>query len=139
MAHPAAPTLTHDVALHCEDQHGHPMAFMATFAYSEQDPYAVGVTLHLSSGDVPWTIGRCLLQQGLGRPAGDGAVRLAPDVDEDGRAVVRMALHSREGVLRVAARTTELLDFLVRTWLLVPPGAESAQQDVDALIETLSR
>ncbi len=41
MAHPVAPSLTQDIALHCDDDRGRPMAFMATFAYSASDPYAV--------------------------------------------------------------------------------------------------
>lgn len=137
MAHPAAPTLTQDIALHCDDERGRPMAFMATFAYDEHDPYAVGVTFHVPAGDVPWVIGRCLIHQGLTSPIGDGDVRFAPGIDENGQAVVRMTFHSPEGRLRVAAQTADLLQFLVRTWLLVPTGGEAMLLDLDSMVETL--
>jgi hypothetical protein len=137
MAHPVAPSLTQDIALHCDDERGRPMAFMATFDYREQDPYAVGITFHVPAGDVPWVMGRCLLHQGLTRPIGDGDIRLAPGIDENGHAVVRMTFHSPEGRLRVAAQTADLLQFLVRTWLLVPTGGEATLLDLDSMVETL--
>ena len=137
MAHQVAPSLTQDVALHCDDERGRPMAFMATLAYCESDPYAVGMTFHVPAGEVPWVMARCLLRQGLTQPVGDGDIHLAPGIDEDGHAVVRMTFHSPEGRLRVAARSAELLEFLVRTWQLVPVGDETALVDLDSLVEAL--
>lgn len=139
MAHPVAPSFTQDIALHCEDERGRPMAFMATFDYHRHDPYAVGVTFHVPAGEVPWVMGRSLLHQGLTQPIGDGDVRLAPGIDEDGHAVVRMTFHSPEGRLRVAVRTADLLDFLAGTWQLVPNGHEDELLDVDSMVETLRR
>lgn len=132
---PLAPTICADVALHCDDQLGRPMAFMATFAYDPGDPYAVLVTFHMPSCDQPWVLSRSLLTRGLSEPTGDGVIRLRPGVDEDGRAVVRMIFSSPEGRLRVDARTSEVLDFLARTWLAVPAGAEDL--DADALVAAL--
>ena len=139
MAHSVAPTITQDIALHCEDERGRPMSFVATFSYGERDPYAVGVTFHVPAGEVPWVMARCLLQQGLTEPTGDGDIHLAPGIDEDGHAVVRMVFHSPEGRLRVTARAADLLHFLMRTWLLVPAGGELALLDLDLLVETLRR
>ncbi|MEN8674152.1 SsgA family sporulation/cell division regulator [Nocardioides sp.] len=137
MAHPVAPSLTQDIALHCDDERGRPMAFMATFDYREDDPYAVGVTFHVPAGEVPWVMARCLLHQGLTRPAGDGDIRLAPGIDEEGRAVVRMTFDSPEGRLRAAARTEDLLGFLIGTWALVPIGHEAPLVDLDSMVESL--
>ncbi|MGA8845830.1 MAG: SsgA family sporulation/cell division regulator [Nocardioides sp.] len=137
MAHPVAPALTQDIALHCDDDRGRPMAFMATFGYCESDPYAVGLTFHVPAGEVPWVMDRGLLRQGLTEPAGDGDIRLAPGIDEDGHAVVRMVFHSPEGRLRVAARSAEVLQFLIRTWDLVTPGYEPEPLDLDSWIESL--
>ncbi len=132
---PLAPAILADIALHCDDELGRPMAFMASFAYDCADPYAVRVTFHVPAGDVPWVMARSLLLRGLSEPCGDGDVRLAPAIDEDDRAVVRMVFHSPEGRLRVHARTSEVLAFLTRTWLAVVPGHEDV--DVDALVEAL--
>ncbi|WP_134768432.1 SsgA family sporulation/cell division regulator [Nocardioides sp. 1609] len=132
---PLAPAVTADIALHCDDELGRPMVFMATFAYDADDPYAVQVTFHVPSGEVLWVVSRSLLTRGLGEPAGEGDVRLRPDVDDDGRAVLRMVFHSPEGLLRVDARVSELLSFLGRTWLTVRPGEEVV--DVDDLVASL--
>ncbi|WP_139978622.1 SsgA family sporulation/cell division regulator [Nocardioides litoris] len=129
MSQPLAPAVTADIALHCDDEHGRPMAFIATFCYDVADPYAVQVTFHVPAGDIPWVVSRSLLVRGLGEPCGDGDIRLRPGLDEDGRAVVRMDFHSPEGRLQVEVRTGELLGFLGRTWIAVRPGEESVDID----------
>ncbi len=137
MTSPHAPAVIQDIALHCDDELGRPMAFIATFAYDELDPYAVAITFHVPAGDVPWVVARSLLQQGLTDPAGAGDIRLWPAVDDDGSALVRMAFHSPEGRLQVAVRSRELLAFLCHTWCLVRSGAEPEQFDLDELVSSL--
>ncbi|MDO9457508.1 SsgA family sporulation/cell division regulator [Nocardioides sp.] len=132
---PLAPAVTADIALHCDDELGRPMAFIATFSYDALDPYAVRVTFHVPAGDIPWVVARSLLTRGLGEPVGEGDIRLRPGLDEDGRAVVRMDFHSPEGRLQVEVRTADLLAFLGRTWLAVHPGDERV--NVDALLDAL--
>lgn len=134
---PLAPTVTHDVALHCHDEYGRPYAFIATFGYHTDDPYAVWLTFHIPGGDVSWVLARSLLLRGLTEPAGEGDVRLWPSIDEAGRAVVRMDFHSPEGRLLTEARTADLHTFLVQTWAAVPPGAEGLQVDLDRLVDSL--
>lgn len=124
MPQPLAPAVTADIALHCDDELGRPMAFIATFSYEADDPYAVGVTFHVPAGDVPWVIARSLLVRGMGEPAGEGDIRLRPALDDEGRAVVVMDFHSPEGRLQVEVRTADLLAFLGRTWVAVRPGEE---------------
>lgn len=111
------------------------MAFIATFSYDADDPYAVGVTFHVPAGDIPWVIARSLLVRGIGEPAGEGDIRLRPDLDEEGRAVVRMDFHSPEGRLQVEVRTADLLAFLGRTWVAVRPGEESI--DLNGFLDEL--
>jgi hypothetical protein len=132
---PRAPAVSADIALHCDDQLGRPMAFIATFSYDPRDPFAVVVTFHVPAGDVPWTIDRSLLAQGMAERCGEGDIRLRPALDEDGRAVVHMDFHSPEGRLRADVRTGELLAFLRRTWQAVEPGEESI--DLDSLVAAL--
>lgn len=132
---PLAPAVTADIALHCDDEQGRPMAFIATFSYDAADPYAVRVTFHVPAGDIPWVVARSLLVRGISEPAGEGDIRLRPGLDEDGRAVVRVDFHSPEGRLQVEVRTAELLSFLGRTWLTVRPGDEAI--DIDAFLAQL--
>lgn len=134
---PGTPVVTQDVALHCHDEHGHPFAFIATFGYQSDDPYAVWLTFHIPGGDVSWVLARSLLLKGLTEPAGEGDVRLWPSIDETGRAVVCLDFHSPEGRLLTEARTADLHTFLAQTWTAVPPGAESLQLDLDHLVESL--
>ena len=133
MPQPLAPAVTADIALHCDDELGRPMAFIATFSYDSDDPYAVQVTFHVPAGDIPWVVARSLLVRGIGEVAGDGDIRLHPCVDEEGRAVVSMDFHSPEGRLQVEVRTADLLAFLGRTWVAVRPGEERI--DLDAFID----
>ncbi|MFB9315099.1 SsgA family sporulation/cell division regulator [Nocardioides plantarum] len=135
MPQPLAPAVTADIALHCDDEHGRPMAFIATFSYDVTDPYAVRVTFHVPSGEIPWVMARSLLARGLGEPAGDGDIRLSPGLDENGLAVVRVDFHSPEGRLQVEVRSGDLLAFLGRTWLAVLPGEETV--DVDGFLAEL--
>ncbi len=135
--HPVSPTLSQEIALHCDDELGRPMAFMASFSYHDDDPFAVWVTFHIPAGEVRWAMARSLLLRGLTEPAGEGDVRLWPDLDDEGRAMVCMDFHSPEGRLIAAARTADLHEFLDRSWEAVPPGTESEWVDLDRLVKTL--
>lgn len=132
---PAEPSLVHDIALHCEDQLGRPMAFMATFGYQSADPYAVRITFHLPAGDIPWLVARGLLARGMTEPVGEGDVRLHPALDEEGHAVTVVVFHSPAGRLRVEVRSSELREFLDGTEELVTLGEESV--DLDDLVASL--
>jgi len=134
---PVSPTLSQDIALHCDDELGRPMSFMASFGYHDDDPYAVWVTFRIPAGEVRWAMARSLLQRGLTEPAGEGDVRLWPNLDDEGRAVVYMDFHSPEGRLVTAARTADLHQFLVGTWDAVPLGTESDWVDLDGLVDSL--
>ncbi len=129
--------VSQDIALHCDDEQGRPMAFIASFSYTDADPYAVSITFHLPHGDVPWVLSRSLLTDGLAAPSGEGDIRLWPSHDEEGCATVRMAFYSPEGLLYAAARRRELTGFLVRTWERVPVGTERSQLDLDSLVSSL--
>ncbi|GAA4699168.1 SsgA family sporulation/cell division regulator [Nocardioides nanhaiensis] len=136
-AQPVSPTVSQDIALHCLDELGRPMSFIASFGYDAGDPYAVWLTFHVPAGEIEWAMARTLLLRGLTQPAGEGDIRLAPAVDEDGHAVVRMDFHSPEGRLVTEARTADLFAFLSSTWRAVPPGSEASRVDVDDLVERL--
>lgn len=133
---PAAPTVSQDVTLHCLDD-GQDIAFVASLGYSADDPYAVWLTFHIPGGDVRWAVARSLLLKGLSEPIGDGDIRLKPGIDEQGHAVTVLDFHSPSGTLSTQARTVVLRTFLDRTWLVVPPGDETEQLDLDLLVGAL--
>ena len=105
---PLTSTVTQDIALHCLDELGRPMAFIASFAYHPDDPYAVWLTFHIPAGDVRWAVARSLLVRGMTEPAGEGDIRFWPSIDDDGLAMVCMDFHSPEGRLVTHARTADL-------------------------------
>ncbi|KOU62572.1 regulator [Streptomyces sp. MMG1533] len=108
--------------------------------YETCDPYAVRLTFHLP-GDAPvtWAFGRELLIDGVGRPCGDGDVRVSPaEPDSLGDVLIRLQVGSDQAVFR--SSTAPLIAFLDRTDKLVPLGQEGAHADFDAhLDEALDR
>ncbi|MFH8219352.1 SsgA family sporulation/cell division regulator [Streptomyces sp. NPDC018057] len=108
--------------------------------YETRDPYAVRLTFHLP-GDAPvtWAFGRELLVDGVGRPCGDGDVRIGPaDNEELAEVLIRLQVGSDRALFR--SSTAPLVAFLDRTDKLVPLGQEGALEDFDAhLDEALDR
>jgi hypothetical protein len=108
--------------------------------YETCDPYAVRLTFHLP-GDAPvtWAFGRELLIDGVGRPCGDGDVRVSPaEPDSLGDVLIRLQVGSDQALFR--SSTAPLIAFLDRTDKLVPLGQEGAHGDFDAhLDEALDR
>ena len=108
--------------------------------YETCDPYAVRLTFHLP-GDAPvtWAFGRELLIDGVGRPCGEGDVRVSPaGRDVLGEVLIRLQVGGDQAVFRSSA--APLVAFLDRTDKLVPLGQEGAFADFDAhLAEALDR
>ncbi|MFF7447641.1 MULTISPECIES: SsgA family sporulation/cell division regulator [unclassified Streptomyces] len=103
--------------------------------YETHDPYAVRLTFHLP-GDAPvtWAFGRELMIDGVGRPCGDGDVRIAPaEVDTLGEVLIRLQVGADQALFRSSA--APLIAFLDRTDKLVPLGQEGALADFDAHLE----
>ena len=103
--------------------------------YDPRSPYAV--TAWFASDDAPvgWTFGRDLLRQGLYEPVGSGDVHIRPDLDEHGRAAVRMELYAPQGVAVVMAATLDIYRFVMGADATVRPGTESAHLDIDSAID----
>ncbi|MET7450431.1 SsgA family sporulation/cell division regulator [Streptomyces sp. NPDC087903] len=108
--------------------------------YEAGDPYAVRLTFHLP-GDAPvtWAFGRELLIDGVGRPCGEGDVRVSPaDPESLGEVLIRLQVSGDQALFR--SSTAPLIAFLDRTDKLVPLGQEGAIGDFDAhLDEALDR
>ena len=108
--------------------------------YEACDPYAVRLTFHLPGDDpVTWAFGRELLIDGVGRPCGEGDVRVAPaEEDSLGEVLIRLQVGRDQALFR--SSTPPLIAFLDRTDKLVPLGQEGALGDFDAhLDEALDR
>ncbi|MFJ5175256.1 SsgA family sporulation/cell division regulator [Streptomyces griseoviridis] len=108
--------------------------------YETGDPYAVRLTFHLP-GDAPvtWTFGRELLIDGVGRPCGEGDVRVEPaDCDSLVEVLIRLQVGRDQALFR--SSTAPVIAFLDRTDKLVPLGQEGALADFDThLDEALDR
>ncbi|MEU8751936.1 SsgA family sporulation/cell division regulator [Streptomyces chartreusis] len=108
--------------------------------YETCDPYAVRLTFHLP-GDAPvtWAFGRELLVDGVGRPCGEGDVRVSPAGSETlGDVLIRLQVGADQALFR--SSVAPLVAFLDRTDKLVPLGQEGTLADFDAhLDEALDR
>ncbi|MDQ1069345.1 SsgA family sporulation/cell division regulator [Streptomyces canus] len=108
--------------------------------YEACDPYAVRLTFHLPGDDpVTWAFGRELLIDGVGRPCGEGDVRVSPaGSDLLGDVLIRLQVGGDHALFR--SSTAPVIAFLDRTDKLVPLGQETALADFDThLDEALDR
>lgn len=109
----------------------------AELRYDPVDPYAVSVAFAVAGSQVVWVFARDLLIRGLHEPIGQGDVQVFPSLDQQGHAVVLLALHSPAGEALVEARSRDVLDFLAHTTRSVWPGTESDHVSTDAAIAAI--
>ena len=110
---------------------------VADVTYDHSDPYAMRVAFHTGGPDVvEWTFARSLLTDGVTHPVGDGDVQVWPS-HSAGRPVVCISLSSPSGRALFEAPLTQLVEFLTRTYAVVPTGSESDYVDVDAELALL--
>jgi hypothetical protein len=105
--------------------------------YDPRCPYAVTAWFTSEDAPVGWTFGRDLLRHGLHEPVGSGDVHIRPDLDEDGRAAVRMELYAPQGVAVVVASALDIYRFVMGTVATVEPGTESRHLDIDEAIDAV--
>ncbi|WP_019356491.1 SsgA family sporulation/cell division regulator [Streptomyces sp. AA1529] len=106
----------------------------AQFTYSAEDPYAVRLDFYLTMANpISWVFARELLIAGALRSSGQGDVRAWPTYDD----MICLCLNSRDGEALLEMPVAPLIDWLERTYQLVPPGREHAHQPLDA--DTLLR
>jgi hypothetical protein len=109
----------------------------ALFSYDAEDPFAVRMTFgDPGSGaeSVTWLVGRELMHEGLGRPAGDGDVQVGPGAASD---VLFLHLRTTLAEAFFELSRSALVAFLLGTEALVPFGAEAAGLDLDDELITL--
>lgn len=138
--HEAGPHVSESTRLGVIDGHPdgtQPESLRGDLRYVASDPYAVSMDFRSSRGTVTWTFGRELLAEGLHKPAGLGDVHVWPTLDRAGREVVAIALKAPTGSVTVIAPRKPVASFVRRAMRLVPPGAEAAYVDVDAVVARL--
>jgi hypothetical protein len=114
-----------------------PVVVPVALEYRSTDPFAVSVVFFAGADEVRWLLARDLLDEGLVHEVGEGDVQVLPAVDEFSRPVVQIRLESPGGVAILEAPTDEVLDFLARSYALVPPGMESQHLGLDHAITRL--
>ncbi|HEX5496182.1 MAG TPA: SsgA family sporulation/cell division regulator [Mycobacteriales bacterium] len=109
----------------------------ASLAFHSDDPYAVHMIFHTRDGqeDIEWMFSRQLLSVGLLMAAGDGDVRIWPG--PDGSGAVYLQLRSPHGEAMFQAERAHLVDFALRSYVVVPPGCESGYLDLDTELALL--
>lgn len=112
---------------------------LASMRYDSTDPYAVHIGFCTGDDDsdvVEWTFARQLLADGVTRPVGEGDVQVGPSPGA-GRAVVALSLSSPSGQARFELPLGDLVQFLTRTYTVVPTGTEGEHVDLDAELALL--
>jgi hypothetical protein len=111
----------------------------ADLTYSHSDPYAVRVAFHTGGAEVvEWTFARSLLTDGVTHPVGEGDVQVWP-AQGTGQPVVCLSLSSPSGRALFEAPLTRVVEFLTKTYALVPTGSESDFVDVESELADLLR
>jgi hypothetical protein len=116
---------------------GTPLPVPADVIYDPADPYAVRVAFHTGGDEcVEWTFARSLLTEGVSQAAGMGDVQVWP-ARSGGRRTVCVSLSSPSGRALFEASLPDVVQFLTRTYSLVPTGNESDYVDVDSELALL--
>ncbi|WP_018682713.1 SsgA family sporulation/cell division regulator [Actinokineospora enzanensis] len=108
------------------------------WSYSADEPFTVVAAFQTDTDRwVEWIFGRDLLAEGLVGPAGEGDVRLSPEVS-NGRTVLALEIESPDGHALLEMDHAAVQGFLTATTEIVPLGQESDHFDIDALIEEIT-
>jgi hypothetical protein len=110
---------------------------LAELSFDHADPYAVQVGFHTGGSEVvEWTFARSLLTDGVTHPVGEGDVQVWPS-HAGGQPVVCLSLSSPSGRALFEAPLAELVEFLTKSYEVVPTGSESEYVDVEAELALL--
>jgi hypothetical protein len=106
----------------------------ADLRYDTTDPYAVTALFHpVGADEVRWVFARDLLEQGLVRWAGEGDVRIGPDLTDPELTGVELISPSSRAMLTVPTR--QVAEFLNETYRAVPPGVQEQWLDLDSQLD----
>ncbi|MEU8953592.1 SsgA family sporulation/cell division regulator [Streptomyces sp. NPDC048518] len=132
-----AVTLEQHVRARLVTPEGRERGLAVVLRYSAEDPLAVQMVFpaeaSLDGVEVTWIFARQLLEEGLSAPAGGGDVHIWPC----GRARTVLEFHAYQGLALVQFDTMVLRRFLVRSYGVVPAGAEDESIDLDSGLSRL--
>nr|ASV47048.1 hypothetical protein [uncultured bacterium] len=116
--------------------HGQSAPVVTRWTYTSADPFAVGLAIRIGPDRwVEWLVARDLVVEGLEADAGEGDIRLSPQVVQ-GYDIVEIEIRSTDGRAVLEVDRDLLRHFVATTIDLVAPGHESASS---ALEEELAR
>ncbi|WP_206503207.1 SsgA family sporulation/cell division regulator [Streptomyces chrestomyceticus] len=107
--------------------------------YDSEDPLAIHVVFppvaSLDGAEVGWTFARDLLADGLREPSGQGDVHIWPCGPDH----TMLEFHTADGLAMVQFPARDLRRFLMRSYGVVPLGAEARHLDVEGDLAALLR
>jgi hypothetical protein len=117
-------------------EHG-AVPLVASVDYCADDPYAIKMAFHVGTDEpVEWIFARELLAQGLEGPAGEGDVKVWPEVAEDSD-ILNLALSSPFGEAHFEASRSAVTEFVKSSYRIIPAGSESDFIDFDSELDDL--
>jgi hypothetical protein len=119
--------------------HGQPAPVVTRWSYSPTDPFAVSLAVRTRHDRwVDWLVARDLVVDALSGPAGDGDVRMSPQVVQ-GYDIVQIEIHSHDGQAVLEVDRDLLRHFIEASIELVALGDESAWMDLDVEIAKITQ
>lgn len=119
--------------------HGQPAPVVTRWCYAAADPYAITVAIQTRRDRwVEWLVGRDLVVAGLVGPAGEGDVRMRPQLVQ-GYDIVAIEIRSGDGRAVLEVDRDLLRHFIRATTEVVPLGHESERLDLDQVIERITQ
>jgi hypothetical protein len=128
---PTSWVVSRNLTLELIDASGTASRLDGELEYDATDPFAVTAVFRSGAAPIRWVFARDLLAEGMFAPVGEGDVHVWPCLDAGGRAVVILELTSPHGEALLQAASIDVSDFLLRTFELVPRGAEDMGIDLD--------
>jgi hypothetical protein len=119
--------------------HGQPAPVVTRWSYTASDPFAVTFAVRVQHDRwVEWLVARDLVIESLAGPAGEGDIRMSPQVVQD-YDVVEIEIRSTNGSAVLEVDRDLLAHFVESSLALVPLGDEPAWIDIDREITKITQ
>ena len=118
--------------------HGQPAPVVTRWSYSATDPFAVVLAVRTRADRwVEWLVARDLVREALDGAAGEGDIRMSPQVVQ-GYDIVEIEIRSTDGRAVLEVDRDLLRHFVETTAELVAFGDEGGRMDLDVEIAKLT-
>jgi hypothetical protein len=119
--------------------HGQPAPVVTRWTYTVADPFAVSLSVRTSNDRwVEWLVSRDLVVAGLDAPAGEGDVRMGPQIVQ-GYDIVEIEIRSTDGRAVLEVDRDLLRHFVEASIELAALGDEMLHIDLDREIDKITR